>query len=339
MNTFNRVFNADECASTESKANYFNTHPYLSSMHAHVKPIESNITKEITIKLTNCRLVRDNEILNDDLWIRNGVILDPLKVFFEEKKSADMEIDCENLIIAPGFIDVQLNGAFGRDFTNDKENIEECLNQVSTNLLQFGVTGFCPTIVSSKPEVYAQQLPKIKRATNKTCGQRAQIFGVHLEGPFISREKIGAHDQDALRILGENGIKSLEECYGMSIDTLKKVVSIITLAPELDPTGQVCKTLTENGIIVSIGHSVANLKQGEVAIRNGAHFITHLFNAMLPFHHRDPHLIGLLSNRSMVEHEKIYYGIIADNIHTHPSAINIAYKAHPQGIELSEFAC
>ena len=336
MNTFNRIFNADECASTQSEANYFNTHPYMSNAHHHAKPLETSITKEIIIKLTNCRLIRDNKLISDDLWIRNGIILDPLKVFYDEKKQADMEIDCDKLIIAPGFLDLQLNGAFGRDFTQISEqnsNIEECLDYVATRLLQFGVVGFCPTIISSQPNVYEKLLPKIRRTTNKNCGQRAQILGVHLEGPFLSREKMGAHDRAALRTL-DNGTKSLEECYGMSIEKLRENVSIVTLAPELDPDGEVCRALTQAGICASIGHSIANLKQGEMAIRSGARFITHLFNAMLPFHHRDPHLIGLLSNRSMIEHEQIYYGIIADNIHTHPSAINIAYKAHSNGLVL-----
>ena len=328
MNIFNRIFNIDECSSTKSPASHFNSHPYKPSAHHHLKPILDNIAN-LVIQLTNCRLVRHNKLVVDDLWIRNGIILDPLKLFYEEKKQADLQIDCENFIISPGFIDLQLNGAFGRDFTNDP-NIAECLDNVSARLLQYGVTAFCPTIISSAPSVYTNLLSKMKRTTNKTCGQRAQVLGVHLEGPFISRQKPGAHDQTTLCELSR-GVETVEQVYGMSIDKLKEMVSIVTLAPELDTNGEVIKYLSNNNITVSIGHSEANLSQGEVAIKNGARFITHLFNAMMPFHHRDPHLIGLLSNQNLIDHEKIYYGIIADNIHTHPSAINIAYKAHPAG--------
>jgi N-acetylglucosamine-6-phosphate deacetylase len=332
MNIFNRIFNIDECSSTKSPAIHFNSHPYESSHHHHVTPIHATIATRI-IQLTNCRLVRHGQLVKDDLWIRDGRILDPLKVFYEEKRQADLQIDCDDLVIAPGFIDTQLNGAFGRDFTNDPD-VADCLATVSAKLLQYGVTAYCPTIISSQPHVYAALLPQMKRTTGRTtgrtCGQSAQILGLHLEGPFISKHKPGAHDQTALATI-DKGILSVEEMYGMSVEKLKDVVSIITLAPELDPIGQVVRELTENNIIVSVGHSEANLSQGETAIRNGARFITHLFNAMLPFHHRDPHLIGLLSDRDFIQQEKVFYGIIADNIHTHPSAINIAYKAHPKG--------
>lgn len=284
---------------------------------------------KLVIQLTNCRLIRNKKLIKDDLWIRDGRILDPIKLFYEEKRQADMQIDCGDLIISPGFIDLQLNGAFGRDFTHD-HNIAECLNHVSTNLLKYGCTAFCPTIVSSLPDVYARVLPHVKSNVNHS-NSTAQILGAHLEGPFISRQKLGAHDKSALRTL-DSDIKTLETVYGMNVDDLSKHVAIVTLAPELDPEGLVIKSLTKNKITVSIGHSEANLAQGEAAIGYGARFITHLFNAMLPFHHRDPHLIGLLSDSSLTNN--IFYGIIADNIHTHPSALNIAYKAHPNGLVL-----
>jgi N-acetylglucosamine-6-phosphate deacetylase len=161
----------------------------------------------------------------------------------------------------------------------------------------------------------------------------AHVLGAHLEGPFISNDKSGCHDQATLQTFKE-GVLSIEKIYGLKIEELKKHVSIVTLAPELDPTGEIVEYLTQNGIVVSIGHSVANLATGEHAFAHGARFITHLFNAMMPFHHRDPHLIGLLSNRNLVKQDNIYYGIIADGIHTHPSAINISYKAHPKGLVL-----
>jgi N-acetylglucosamine-6-phosphate deacetylase len=113
---------------------------------------------------------------------------------------------------------------------------------------------------------------------------------------------------------------------------LAQFTKIITLAPELDTTNTIIPLLTRHGITVSLGHSQANLAQGELAVRNGARFITHLFNAMLPFHHRDPHLIGLLSDKTCATDGGVYYGIIADSIHTHPSALTIAYRARPDGL-------
>ncbi|KAM7290283.1 N-acetylglucosamine-6-phosphate deacetylase isoform X3 [Ixodes scapularis] len=88
------------------------------------------------------------------------------------------------------------------------------------------------------------------------------------------------------------------------------------------------------GAVKEIGHSEANLVQGEKAIQRGASFITHLFNAMLPFHHRDPGLVGLLTSKKLPEEKHIFYGIIADGIHTHPAALRIAYKTNARGLTL-----
>lgn len=290
----------------------------------------------LLIQFRNCRLVRQDKLIREDLWVRNDKIQNPEKIFFDERVRADIQIDCGDLIIAPGFIDVQINGGFGKDFTYDIDNIEENLALVSERLLQYGVTAYCPTLVSSNASTYASLLPKIKRTyppvDHKVQPKAAYILGVHLEGPFISREKLGAHESKNLNTF-DKGVKSLEEVYG-PVSLLEKNVSIVTLAPELDPNFEVTRFLTAKKIIVSLGHSSANLSQGERAVENGARLITHLFNAMLPFHHRDPHLFGLLSNRNLVKQENIYYGIIADGIHTHPSALNIAYKAHPNGLAL-----
>lgn len=325
MNIFDHVFNSDELQSS------INDTTHILKLHsAHSNKSLSNLL----IQFTNCRLLIDNKIMQDDLWIRKGIIENPRKIFFEEKKQADVQIDLNGLLISPGFIDVQINGGFGRDFTIDA-NIEECLNEVSKRVLKYGVTAFCPTIISSDTSNYKRLFPKIRdyiaQLKLSSKKQHSKILGLHLEGPFINKEKLGAHDINVLRAL-DDGVKNLEEVYGMGVDDLKKFVSILTLAPELDPTNEVIKKLTDNGIVVSLGHSKANLKQGENAVLNGATFITHLFNAMLPFHHRDPHLIGLLSNFKLESH--IYYGVISDGIHTHPSAINIAYKSHPNGLIL-----
>jgi len=111
------------------------------------------------------------------------------------------------------------------------------------------------------------------------------------------------------------------------------------MAPELPNAVRVCKELAEMGVVVSVGHSMANIAQGEVAVQNGASFITHLFNAMLPFHHRDPGLVGLLGSEDLPQGKTIYYGIIADGNHTHPSTTRIAYRSYPQGIVLVTDAC
>ncbi|KAF4524689.1 hypothetical protein B566_EDAN009533 [Ephemera danica] len=119
------------------------------------------------------------------------------------------------------------------------------------------------------------------------------------------------------------GLESVKDVYG-SLDN----ISIITLAPELTHAKVVVQELSNMGITVSLGHSMGNLQDGEEAVRHGASFITHLFNAMLPFHHRDPGLVGLLTSDAVPAGHTVFYGIISDGIHTHPAALRIAHRTN-----------
>lgn len=276
------------------------------------------------IKFTNCRILRNHKIIREDLWVRNGKIINPEKVFFDEKKQAHVQIDCHNAIISPGFIDLQINGGYGVDFSYDVNTVEEGLGKVSKGLLAHGVTSFCPTLVTSPIETYHQVLPKIKRRAGGKHG--ATILGVHVEGPFISIEKKGAHPENCIREF-DNGFETLEAVYGDISD-----VSIITLAPEKPRVPEVISELVRRGITVSVGHSMADLMHGETAVKHGASLITHLFNAMMPFHHRDPGLVGLLASNEVPNGRTVYFGIISDGNHTHDAALRIAYRTHPNGL-------
>lgn len=274
----------------------------------------------------NCRLLRDGQLTKDDLWVKAGKIINPRNVFWEKQVQADVQIDCNNLIISPGFIDLQINGGFGVDFSSDPEKLEDGLKTVAKGLLQYGVTSYCPTIVTSSQESYREISKKIKRTPGGVDG--AEILGSHLEGPFINPAMKGAHKEHLMRQLSTKGAQEIEEFYG-SLDH----VSIITLAPELAGEDmEAIQQLVKRNIVVSIGHSVANLSIAEKAAANGATFITHLFNAMLPFHHRDPGIVGLLTDNETPK--PIFYGLIADGIHTHPTATRIAHRSHPRGLVL-----
>ncbi|KAK8774846.1 hypothetical protein V5799_010620 [Amblyomma americanum] len=254
------------------------------------------------------------------------VIVNPEPIFFDERTTADIQLDCNGAIIAPGYIDLQINGGLGVDFSHNVDTIGEAVDKVAKGVLPFGVTSICPTIVTSTSDVYRKALTAVKKHNGSAEG--AGVLGVHLEGPFISKQKKGAHKAQLIQSL-EGGFKTLMDVYG-SLDS----AAIVTLAPELDPDGKVIQALVEKGVTVSIGHSEANLVQGEKAMHDGASFITHLFNAMLPFHHRDPGLVGLLTSKKLPDEKNVFYGIIADGIHTHPAALRIAYKANSRGLTL-----
>lgn len=290
-------------------------------------PIVGKWTSTTLVQLKNCYILRNHEIIKEDLWIRNRVIVNPEPVFFDEKVTAGIQVDCRGATIAPGYIDLQINGGMGIDFSHSVDTIEEAVKKVAKGVLPFGVTSFCPTVVTSPPEVYHKALSKVKKSNGSVLG--AGVLGFHLEGPFISKHKKGAHKLQLIQNFESEGFNAVTRVYG-PLDS----VAIITMAPELDPEGVIIKELVNRGVTVSIGHSEANLVQGEKAVQEGATFITHLFNAMLPFHHRDPGLVGLLTSKKVPGQKPVFYGIIADGIHTHPAALRIAYKTHPRGLTL-----
>ncbi|XP_030592395.1 N-acetylglucosamine-6-phosphate deacetylase [Archocentrus centrarchus] len=290
-------------------------------------PSNKSVSDAPITQFINCRILRDNELQSEDLWVREGRILDPEKLFFDEQGYADTRVDCEGSIIAPGFIDVQINGGYGIDFSQPSEDVGSGVSFVAKKILEHGVTSFCPTLVTSPPEVYHKVLPQVKVHNGGPHG--AGVLGFHLEGPFISAEKKGAHPEKYLRAFKSRGFEDLTEAYG-SLDN----VAMVTLAPELPGSQSVVRELSRRGITVSLGHSVANLSQAEEAVQHGSSFITHLFNAMLPFHHRDPGIVGLLTSDRVPAGRTVYYGMIADGIHTNPAALRIAHRAHPSGLVL-----
>ncbi|XP_034490905.1 N-acetylglucosamine-6-phosphate deacetylase [Drosophila innubila] len=276
------------------------------------------------LQFINCRLVRDHRLVQDDLWVRNGKIINPEPVFFDEQSKAHRRIDCGGAIIAPGYIDVQINGGYGVDFSYDKDTTEAGVTKVARGLVKCGVTSFCPTLVTSPSDSYHTILPRIP----KTIEGGAGVLGVHVEGPFINPQKKGAHPENCIQTI-DNGMATVRETYG-SLDGIK----IITLAPEKVKDASVIRDLVNSGITVSLGHSMGTLSDGEHAVKHGATLITHLFNAMLPFHHRDPGLVGLLASDAIPQGKTVYFGIISDGVHTHPAALRIAYRTHPEGLIL-----
>ncbi|XP_017066961.1 N-acetylglucosamine-6-phosphate deacetylase isoform X2 [Drosophila eugracilis] len=290
--------------------------------------VDKEMDKEIPdstnrlLQFTNCRLIRDHKYVYDDLWVRNGRIVNPEPVFFDEQVKADCQIDCGGNLIAPGYIDLQINGGYGVDFSFDTDTIEQGIDTVARGLVKSGVTSFCPTLVTSPVKTYHTILPRIPQSVPNGAG----ILGIHAEGPFINPQKKGAHSENCIQTIDE-GLSTVERTYG-SLDRIK----IITLAPERVNDLEVIQQLTDRGITVALGHSMATLRDGERAAVRGATLITHLFNAMLPFHHRDPGLVGLLASDETPH--TIYFGIIADGVHTHPAALRIAYRTHRLGLIL-----
>lgn len=236
------------------------------------------------------------------------------------------EIDAEGGIVCAGFIDIQINGCFGVDWSDIKLTEESFLKSIY-RLFEHGCTAICPTMVTSSHETYEKILPILKpRPGNAKIGPN--IFGAHTEGPFMNPKQKGAHNPALLR-QPVNGIESIYEMYGEGVKNIKW----ITMAPELEGAQKTIPELRKLGIVVSCGHTDAKIRDMEDAMDNGASLITHLFNAMTAFHHRDPGVIGALGF-DPEKKKKVHYGIIVDGIHSHPHSVNIAYHTHPDGLIL-----
>ncbi|KAL1902128.1 N-acetyl-glucosamine-6-phosphate deacetylase [Ceratocystis pirilliformis] len=303
-----------------------------------------------TTKLTNCRLLRNSTFVPGDLWIDSatGKIIDAQAGFYDSGLAADAVIDMHNRIVSPGLIDVQLNGAFGFNFSTllaDDAQYSKKMALVNRQLIKTGVTSYLPTLTSQLPELYQKALPHLAPSGKlRRPADGAESLGAHVEGPFLNTTKNGVHNRSCF--LTASSFASLEACYGAASLTpaysalpnangqsISSAIRMVTAAPELGRmTEEVIGELAKRGIVFSIGHSAATYDQALEALDAGASMVTHLFNAMLPLHHREPGVVGLLggvSGRTMPS-----FGLIADGIHLHPAAVALAYKAHPEGLIL-----
>lgn len=277
------------------------------------------------VQVKNIRIIDHGCIKAGELWFKNGILLDAEKqngdnTDCERKGVADEVIDGHNCFVTPGFIDIQINGAYGLDFSDPEVTVEQ-IDNVTKKLASTGCVAICPTIITSPPEVYKKILPLYTPrpgSVEKGCA----TLGCHCEGPFIAPQRRGAHPLDCVKSPVE-GAKSVMDMYG-SLDNIK----IVTIAPENPGAPEAIEFMVSKGLTVSEGHTVATIEQAEVGINHGATLLTHLFNAMNPFHHRDPGVIGILG---MPEDKAPHYSIIVDGIHSHPYSVRFAHKAHPTG--------
>jgi N-acetylglucosamine-6-phosphate deacetylase len=299
-------------------------------------------SQDCITKFTNCYLLKGGKLVYEDLWIsaKTGKILDGQKVFYGYRTAPESVIDLGGKILSPGFIDAQLNGTFGFDFSTVPENITEYVKglvRVNKSLVKHGVTSYLPTLPSQKSEVYHSILQYLGPSGHlRVATEGAESLGVHVEGPFISPKKPGVHKIEILKE-PKHGIKDLEACYGPEfLNPTASPIKLITIAPELPGSLDTIPELVARGITVCIGHSACTYETARSAILGGARMITHLFNAMEGLHHRNPGIFGLLGTQLDTEptFPKPFFGIIADGQHLHPTAINIAFHSHPDGFIL-----
>jgi N-acetylglucosamine-6-phosphate deacetylase len=220
--------------------------------------------------------------------------------------------------VGPGFVDLQINGAAGCDFLAPTEG---GLVAADAHLLSTGTVAYLPTLISAPEEQTRAALAFFSARLRRRAAPR--MLGVHLEGPFLSPARAGAHRPEHLR-------PPSIEWIGRLLDDFPGVIRLVTLAPELPGALDLVGYLRRRGVRVALGHTDATYEQARAAFDRGATLATHLYNAMRPFHHRDPGVVG-----AALDHPGVVCSVIADLIHLHPAALKqvLAIKG-PSGAAL-----
>lgn len=225
---------------------------------------------------------------------------------------ADVAWDLHGRILAPGLIDLQVNGGGGVMFNDDPT--VETLKRIGAAHRKFGTTGFMPTLISTDFNTMKQAITAVKEAVT---GRVPGVLGIHLEGPFLNPLKCGIHHPERFAALDEQAFELLT-----SLDTGQ---TLVTLAPE-KTTETMIRRLVDRGIRVFGGHSDASYEQAKAALEAGMHGFTHLFNAMSPFQSREPGMVG-----AALKDRRSWFGIIADGQHVHPASLAVAIGAKADG--------
>jgi N-acetylglucosamine-6-phosphate deacetylase len=213
--------------------------------------------------------------------------------------------------LAPGFIDLQVNG--GGDVLFNETPTVDAVATIARAHRKFGTTALLPTFITDTPEKMRAAIAAAEAAMER----EPSVHGIHLEGPFLSREKPGVHDVRLIRAPTQDDLALLT--------AKRRGVMLVTLAPEAAPAGFIA-TLTRAGIHVSLGHSMATYQQTRAAMAEGLQGFTHLFNAMRPLASRDPGPIA-----AALEEPAASYGLIVDGVHVDPAVLRLALRGagHP----------
>lgn len=249
-------------------------------------------------------LVRPAALERADLEISRGRITRIIEGGRKSRPTGEA-IDARGLYVAPGFIDLQVNGGGGADFMEaTAEEIEGIIRFHNAH----GTTALLATTLAAPVAEVRAACERVRRAG------LGSILGLHIEGSFVSPERKGAHDPRYFLSPSWENFRILAEGY-------EDFVKVVTLAPELEGALNLIEGLKAAGIVPALGHSNATYEEARAAVEKGIRLFTHFFNAMRGFHHREPGAVGAaFDSEVMVE-------LIADGVHVHPAAVRLLLKA------------
>ena len=262
---------------------------------------------------------------DQDVWLRCDILYTPFErlrdrvlhivqgkiqqIIPVEKTSAVSVMHQPGSIVAPGYIDLHVHGARGRDLM---DGTLESLQTVSSTLAAHGTTSFLATTLSA-PDSDTEIAVRGFASHSHEVLDGARPIGIHMEGPFLNPVRKGTHNADYLR---PADLAAFRRFLDLSNHSVRKM----TVAPEMDRGLELIRAASEEGIQISIGHSDATAEQAKAAVDAGAFQATHVFNAMRPFHQREPGILGVVLTDTRVSCE-----VIPDGVHVHRTALELLW--------------
>ena len=259
--------------------------------------------------LTGARIFDGESIHNEMAVVIDGSRIGEVVAFENLPKDIERRILKAGLLV-PGFIDVQVNGGGGA-LLNDNPTVAT-VRRIAESHRKFGTTGMLPTVITDAPEILSKAIAAVKAARAENI---PGVLGIHIEGPFLDKERKGAHEAQFIREMTEADVAQIANADCGSI--------MLTLAPNrVAPT--LITSLARKGVLVSLGHSEASVADVTKALASGARAFTHLFNAMSQLNGREPGMVG-----AALSDLNSFCGLIADGYHVHDAALKVAFAAKP----------
>jgi N-acetylglucosamine-6-phosphate deacetylase len=258
--------------------------------------------------LVGARIFDGERFLDDHVVVVEGARIAGVAPYGNRSRGG-VEVDLGGGLLAPGFIDVQVNGGGGA-LMNDHPSVD-VVARIAESHRKCGTVGVMPTLVTDTPEKMRSAIAAVRDARRRF----PSVLGIHLEGPFLDPARKGAHDASFIRPIAPSDIEMIAgaDCGAV----------MLTVAPNRVPADAI-RALAARGVLVSLGHSEAAYEEALAGLAAGARAFTHLFNAMGPFQGRKPGMVG-----AALDAKDAFVGIIADGHHVHSASLRIAFAAKP----------
>ena len=255
------------------------------------------------IKNGNVLLGTTQTVVQKDIRIEQGTITE-----ISTELSDYREFDASGMLVIPGFIDIHIHGGVGVEFASPEEDFTKARKWLASE----GVTGFAATVRAMTPDrIVAAERNIIREAERDVVG--ASVFGINLEGPFVSKVRTG--------VMNPPDVECDPETVKLFAEEGKGMLKIMTLAPERENAIDAVKTAVKNGVNISLGHTDATYSESVDAINAGATRATHVFNAMRPLSHRETGVLG-----AVLTDDRVNCEMICDLVHLDEATIKMVYR-------------